>query len=63
MKIVIALNLYIGTNVFVYERRLFGTRPAGPMLSLFHTHIAYACESKISLKAQFFFFQPSEVRY
>ncbi len=24
MKIVIALNLYIGTNVLVYERRLMG---------------------------------------
>ncbi len=41
-KIVIALNLYIGTNVLVYERWLvlkvwyMAARPAGPTLSPLH---------------------------
>ncbi len=39
IKNVIALIMYIGTNVLVYERWLvlkFGTWQAGPMLSPFH---------------------------
>ncbi len=54
-KKVIVLNMYIGTNVLVYERwlvlkvRSTAGRPAGPTLSPFHTHIACACESNMNL--------------
>ncbi len=54
-KKVIALNMYIGTNVLMYERwlvlkvRYTAGRPPGPTLSPFHR--LYACESKIACLA------------
>ncbi len=42
-KNVIALNMYIGTNVSVYERCL-----VLKAFTISYTHIAYACESKIT---------------
>ncbi len=47
-KKVIALNLYIGTNVLVYDRCLVLKvwYTAGPTLLPLHTHIADKCESK-----------------
>ncbi len=57
--------MYIGTNVLVYERwlvlkvRYTAGRLAGPTLSPFHTHIAYACESKIMIFTKEYTLSPS----
>ncbi len=47
-KNVIALNMYIGTNVLVYERWLVLKVWYTATLSPFHTHIAHACKSKMN---------------